>query len=237
MSTRAGDAASFLDAAISAAPSEKCVIWPFATTRGLPVISQDGRVLPVRDVLVSRKCGPRPGKGYSATMTCDEPLCVNPQHAGMWNERKRQKGICIVTGCGHPVRSSGKEHCERHYYQVRRNGYIGPIQRPDVIDQSDGYKLIASPGHALTTEGKRYRVYEHRLLVFSETGDVPLNCVCCGKEMRWSNGDVCVCRTNDDPAENEVGALEIKCRACALEAARAKQRDRAPLVTHNLNRT
>lgn len=127
---------------------------------------------------------------------------------------------CSVSGCPRTVRSSGATMCERHYFQMRRNGYVGPMQRDERIGHSSGYQLLMAPDHALRTEHSNSpRVYEHRAMMFSEVGDGPICCADCGKEMRWKDGDSCVCRTNGDPSENQIGALEIRCRSCAGKLA------------------
>jgi hypothetical protein len=124
---------------------------------------------------------------------------------------------CTVTGCERHARSMSAAYCETHYYQIRRNGYLGPKARPDLIDHSAGYKMLKAPKHRLTTEAQQYRVYEHRAEFYEHFGEGPFHCKGCGIELRWDTA--CVCRETGDKADNRIGNLEIRCRPCTSKKA------------------
>lgn len=128
-------------------------------------------------------------------------------------DRKPDSERCAVDGCAKPPRSRVATYCEKHYGQIRRNGYLGPIERPDLIEQSAGYMLLKAPKHRLATPGQQYRIYEHRAEFYATFGEGPFHCVGCGGELAWEAA--CICRQNSDRADNEVDNLEIRCRSCA----------------------
>lgn len=99
-------------------------------------------------------------------------------------------GICTAPGCDVKIRSKTAQHCERHYYQLRRNGRIAmqddgntclPVQEP----QPKRVRLVALYSQCLYCgEGKplnRARFCSDRCKTRHSRG-LPLRteCKCCG---------------------------------------------------------
>lgn len=79
--------------------------------------------------------------------------------------------LCKVEGCGRDATYKGACLCQKHYFQVRRNGFVGLIRksaRPRIED-ARGYQFLHAPNHPLVSSGQIY-VAEHRIVLFSAIG-------------------------------------------------------------------
>jgi len=133
--------------------------------------------------------------------------------------------VCNVEGCDNPSRSSGVAMCEKHYYRMRRNGSLELKEPPTpdrLLDHSQGYKLLYSPQHPISTPGQRTRVYEHRAVYHAEHGDGPFSCNWCGIEVMWST--MHVDHLDDDRTNNDIANLVASCPICNQKRGVAKQK-------------
>ena len=122
---------------------------------------------------------------------------------------------CSAEGCNKDVRSPGAAFCEKHYYQMRRNGYLGPKTVPPpprIRAHTAGYKLLYSPKHPLATRGQQSRIYEHRAVYYEHHGAGPFECVHCGAVVTWEM--MHVDHLDDDPSNNGISNLGASCPAC-----------------------
>lgn len=192
---------------------DECIIWPFGTDEhGRPRARLDGEAKLVVRYLCEQRHGLRSAKEFTPRLSCRTPKCVNPRHV-QWEPRRTARGTCTVDGCDTGVRSARSPYCEMHYGQLRRNGYLGPLKRADLIETTAGYVMLKAPHHPLTTPAQTFRVYEHRAEFYAHFGEGPFACAGCGLELRWDAANVC--RHSDDKTDNRIGNLELKCRSCA----------------------
>ena len=71
----------WIDALISAGPTDECVLWPFAKgAGGYGRVVWEGRYLRATHVVLEAAGHDRPGQRAEACHSCDTPLCVNPGH-------------------------------------------------------------------------------------------------------------------------------------------------------------
>ena len=129
---------------------------------------------------------------------------------------------CQAEGCANSPRSAYARHCDTHHHQLRRNGYIGPKRRPRLINHSQGYKLLAAPGHPLSTPGQTYRIFEHRAVYYEHHGNGPFDCVHCGNRVTWKT--MHVDHLDDDPTNNVISNLGASCPTCNQFRGRSKMR-------------
>ena len=120
-------------------------------------------------------------------------------------------GTCTVDGCGAPTRSSGADHCEKHYMRLRRHGRLDLRQPKPEIEHSAGYVLEHDPAHPLTTGGQRY-VYQHRKVFFEHHGEGPFRCHVCLEPQSWET--MHVDHLDDDPSNNDIDNLAPACPRC-----------------------
>lgn len=118
--------------------------------------------------------------------------------------------VCSASGCDRLCRSRNAGYCEAHYYQMRRNGHLGPKQRPEVTEHSGGYRLVAAPGHPMAKGN--YRAYEHRVVFYDANGEGPFQCHVCNDEIGWDT--MHVDHLDDDPTNNQIANLAPACPTC-----------------------
>ncbi|PZQ55272.1 MAG: hypothetical protein DI555_07945 [Novosphingobium pentaromativorans] len=123
--------------------------------------------------------------------------------------------VCNADGCDRLTRSRNAGWCEKHYYQMRRNGHLGPKLLPvprETLDHVGGYKLLYAPRHPISTSCQRTRVYQHRAVYYEHHGDGPFPCAHCGTEVSWST--MHVDHLDDDPTNNAIENLAAACPGC-----------------------
>lgn len=76
-------------------------------------------------------------------------------------------GICTAPGCDVKIRSKAAQHCERHYYQLRRNGRIAMDGAGDVTPIHEPKPSVVRP-----------------IVLYSD-------CIYCGAEKRRDRGRFC----------------------------------------------
>lgn len=129
------------------------------------------------------------------------------------SEAKPRHTTCTIEGCCKPVRSGRSPYCEVHYYRHRRNGTFDIVRSAEpVLDHSNGYKILHSPGHPLCTPAMKHHVYEHRAVYHAEHGDGPFNCHHCGAPVTWD--DMHVDHLNDVRDDNRIENLAASCPTC-----------------------
>lgn len=76
---------------------------------------------PISPVGKCKTCGKEFGQiiGRGKWRTYCSQACVPPKPA--------PTKLCELDGCGNIARSNANKYCEKHYYQVRRNGRIGTL--------------------------------------------------------------------------------------------------------------
>jgi hypothetical protein len=145
--------------------------------------------------------------------------------------------VCSVDNCGTPARSRHATMCDTHYCQIRRNGHLGPMKRPDRIDHSQGYQLLMAPRHPLIApRGHTPRVYEQRAVFYEHHGKGPFPCHFCGTEQDWTS--VHIARLDDDKENNDIGNLVASCPGCHLrrhhrKAIITRRQRSSPMVEWN----
>lgn len=156
-------------------------------------------------------CGVVFEKYVNATMWATRKFCSRIcQSASSKARAAAPRAVCSVDGCAATVRSAGASMCEKHYGQVRRNGYTGPKGRPVVIHHSEGYLLLEAPLHQLTTGSGTYRVYDHRAAFMERNGNGPFKCHWCDALLTWDG--LCIARLNGDKHDNSPANLVAACR-------------------------
>jgi hypothetical protein len=72
-----GTAQDFVRQAAVAEREDACLLWPYGTARGRPMVSVGGPVMRyVGQVVLELRGQPRPSLSHGALHHCDNPLCV-----------------------------------------------------------------------------------------------------------------------------------------------------------------
>lgn len=87
--TKRDEAATFLEQTVLAREHGDCVIWPFATVNGHPVVGR--RRLYVRRVVCEAFHGPAPSDKHIAEPVCGNVRCVSNAHLG-WRLKGKKAG-------------------------------------------------------------------------------------------------------------------------------------------------
>lgn len=99
-------------------------------------------------------------------------------------------GLCLLDGCNSPIRGVFAKYCERHYYQLRRNGefittVVDGVVVPVDIPEYEHCVYCGKP-----SEGQRY-CSPRCAARFNRGLPKTLECRQCGSEFEPVNGAVC----------------------------------------------
>lgn len=129
--------------------------------------------------------------------------------------RAKLRPRCAVGGCGSPSRSSGSEHCELHYYRMRRNGTTDGRQASEPRLCEQGYMARFTRTHPLSP--KSGVLYQHREVLYDAIGDAVHACYWCGTEVEWKakgKRKLVVDHLDGDKAHNRLSNLKPSCHRC-----------------------
>lgn len=104
---------------------------------------------PISPVGKCKTCGKEFGQiiGRGKWRTYCSQACVPPKPA--------PTKLCELDGCGNIARSNANKYCEKHYYQVRRNGRIGTLVACALpCDQSTATATGSRPAKRLRRRGR-----------------------------------------------------------------------------------
>lgn len=135
--------------------------------------------------------------------------------------KKTEYETCIADGCQREATRVSHRLCEMHHARKRRSGGVEltPLTDGKPIEHTAGYVLIYAPDHPLRV-GNSPRVYEHRIVYYTEHGEGPFACYHCGASVDWSF--MHVDHLDDDVKNNATDNLVASCPGCNQARGRWK---------------
>jgi hypothetical protein len=137
-----------------------CWIWKGATTHGSPAISINGRAMPTRRWLAETIQG-KNTKGYYASVSCGELLCVNPEHVLLAKRGTINRMAAERTGYGKSLARSAKlAEARRRKYAKLSSELVAEI-RASSLPVAELARLhgVAKSTIANAISGKTWRDY------------------------------------------------------------------------------
>lgn len=149
---------------------------------------------------------------------------------------QRTLQICRVDGCEQRANRVGAKLCEKHYMRLRRKGTTDKTTKPERIEHSHGYVLVAPKDHPLM-QGKPSgsRIYEHRMVFFDKYGGGEHQCYWCGDAILFQ--DMHVDHLNAVKHDNRIDNLVAACPACnrarGIQKMTETKRQSGLMLTYN----
>ena len=144
---------------------------------------------------------------------------------------KREPRIVLVCDVPNCERSAvGRGLCQLHLSR-KRKGIPQDFTRPKL--QKQRYRQLTRPDHPLAN--KRGRVYEHRMVLFDQIGDVRVPCFWCGDPLEW-RVSLCVDHLDHNRHHNVSTNLVPACNGCNAGRTISNPQIRQSIYSPNLTK-